>query len=121
MYLPFQNAQLLPISLEAGEYRQGEVTLPQVDAIAAKAKDGIVWLALTNLDPNRSAEVTTSVSGVRARSAIGEVLTAGRLDAVNSFTQPNAVAPMPFTARSGAGGQSLRLPPKSITVVRLEP
>ncbi|RYE70572.1 MAG: alpha-N-arabinofuranosidase [Rhizobiaceae bacterium] len=121
MYVPFQDARLLPINFEAGQYKFGAITLPKVDAVAAQAKDGKVWIALVNLDPNEAADVTTSVPGVAVGSAIGEVLTADRLDKVNSLASPDAVAPQSFSAQAKDGTLVLHLPPHSLTVVRLEP
>ena len=121
LYVPFQDATFLPLEFNAGTYTFGKIVLPQVDAIAARGKDGKVWLALTNLDPNKAAEITVSVPGVAARSAVGEVLTAERVDAINTFATPDAVKPKPFSARASGGKLVLKLPAKSVTVVRLEP
>ena len=38
MYLPFQDATSVPVSFAAGWYMKGDVTLPRLDAIAAKDK-----------------------------------------------------------------------------------
>ncbi|TVV76667.1 alpha-N-arabinofuranosidase [Sphingomonas solaris] len=121
MYVPFQDATLLPVTFNAGEYKVGTITLPKVDAIAARGKDGKVWLSLVNLDPNSPADISTSVAGVSATSAVGEVLTAPRVDSINSFAAPDTVTPRPVTARASGGTLKLTLPPKSVTVVRLEP
>ena len=121
MYVPFQDATFLPITFNAGEYKVGNITLPQVDAIAAKGKDGKVWLSLTNLDPNKSAEFTAVVAGVTASSAAGEVLTAERIDSINTFETPRAVTPKPISFTAADGKLVFSLPPKSVTVVRLEP
>ncbi len=121
MYVPFQDAQFLPIEFSAGEYRFDKFVLPKVDAIAARGKDGKIWLALVNLDPNNAADVTASVPGVAARSAMGLVLTADRVDAINTFDAPKSVEPKPFSASAANGSLVLHLPPHSITVVHLEP
>jgi alpha-N-arabinofuranosidase len=121
MYVPFQDAQLLPITFNAGTYTFGKITLPKVDAIAARGKDGKVWLALTNLDPNNPVDITTHEAGITAGKAIGEVLTADRVDAINTFDAPHTVAPRSFSAAAAAGGLVLHLPPHSVTVVHLEP
>ena len=121
MYVPFQDATFLPINFEAGQYKFDKITLPKVDAIAAKGKDGKIWLALINLDPNNSSNVTANIPGVAATSAVGEVLTAARFDAVNNFETPNAVAPKPFSAKAENGSLTLRLAPHSVTVVELKP
>jgi alpha-N-arabinofuranosidase len=121
MYVPFQDAQFIPVDFSAGEYKVGSISLPQIDAIAARGKDGKIWLALSNLDPNRPADITPAVTGVAASSAVGEVLTAERVDEVNTFDKPSVVAPKHFSARAADGKLVLRLPPKSVTVVSLEP
>jgi alpha-N-arabinofuranosidase len=121
MYVPFQDAQLIPIDLDRGEYRFGDLVLPQVDAIAARSKGGEVWVALTNIDPNRAVDITTRLSDVPLSSAVGQVLTAARIDAVNTFDDPKAVLPQPFSAHAMSGALVLHLAPKSVTVVRLVP
>jgi alpha-L-arabinofuranosidase len=120
MYVPFQNAHFIPIDLDQGAYRNGDVALPHVDAIAARASDGAIWLALTNIDPNRTAAVTATMPGVSARAAVGEVLTAAHIDAINTFESPNIVSPQPFRVQAEGNDFALRLPPKSVVVVRLE-
>jgi alpha-N-arabinofuranosidase len=46
MYLPFQDATFVPVTFDAGEYRQGDIVLPRVDAVAVRATDGKLWLSL---------------------------------------------------------------------------
>src|SRR5262249_3014242 len=111
----------IPVKLAQGEYRFGDITTPQVDAIAARAKDGKVWLALTNIDPNRPSEIDATVQGVRVGGASGEMLTAQTVDAVNTFDTPATVAPKPYSAAVSNNHLTLRLPPKSVTVIRLDP
>jgi alpha-N-arabinofuranosidase len=119
MYVPFQDAQLIPVKVEAGEYRFDDIILPQVDAIAARGKDGRIWLALTNLDPVHEASVRTKTHGSAPLSARGEVLTAQQVDAVNTFEKPMSVTPYSVHANATNGIIALHLPPKSVTVVEL--
>ncbi len=76
MYVPFQDAQFIPLSFQAGDYGVGD--------------------------------------------AIGEVLTAANIDAVNTFESPSTVVPKPYRVVGASDRLTLRLPPKSVTVVRLE-
>ncbi len=121
MYLPFQDAKLIPVTYDAGSYTFDKIVLPQVDIIAARASDGHVWLALTNLDPTRPASVSANVADIAARSATGEVLTAERVDSINTFDNRAVVAPAPFRAAAEGGKLVLQLAPKSVTVVKLHP
>lgn len=120
MYLPFQDATLLPVTFEAGSYRQGEVTLPRVDAVAVRATDGKLWLALVNLDPVRPADVRAALPGSRLRSAQGTVLTAPRVNSINTFAVPNAVTPTGISGQVSGGTVTVRLPSKSVTMLALE-
>ena len=119
LYVPFQDAQVLPVKFEAGTYTMGGVSLPRVDAIAARGKDGKVWLALTNLDPNNPADITASVAAASTGSAVGQVLTADKMDAINTFDAPNQVTPRPVSAKAQDGKLVIHLPPHSVTVVSL--
>ena len=93
---------------------------PRVDAIAARDAQGKTWLAVSNLDPNAKTEVTVDVAGAQFKSARGEMLSAARVDSVNTFDAPKSVAPKPFVARASGGKLILSLAPASVTVVALE-
>jgi alpha-L-arabinofuranosidase len=120
MYTPFQDSTFVPVAFDAGAYKHGDITLPRVDAIAAKDATGKLWLALTNLDPNQPVEVEASLAGIAARSATGETLTAPKVDSVNTFDAPRTVVPKPITAKVQGGKLALKLEPKSVTVLALE-
>ena len=86
-------------------------------AVAAKDAAGTLWLALTNVDPNRPAEIAIRLAGARAATASGETLTAAEVDSVNTFEAPNTVTPKPITAKVEGDRLLLTLEPKSVTVV----
>src|SRR5579872_2362601 len=120
MYVPFQDSTFVPATFDAGTYMHESISLPRVDAIAAKGKDGKLWLEITNIDPNQSAEAELSLSGINPKSAAGETLTAPKVDSVNSFAAPTTVAPKPIAAKVQGGKLVLQLEPKSVTVVSVE-
>ena len=120
MYVPFQDATFLPVSLDAGTYTHNGITLPRIDAIAAKDQAGKLWLAITNVDPNQRAEIEVSLVGANAKSVAGETLTAPKVDSVNTFETQNTVMPKPVSAKAQDGKLALELAPKSVTVVAVE-
>jgi alpha-N-arabinofuranosidase len=120
MYLPFQDATFVPVTFNAGTYTNGNITLPRVDAIAAKDKTGKLWLEITNVDPNKPVEIEVNLVGMTAKSAAGETLTAPKVDSVNSFGAPNTVVPKPISAKVQGGKLSMKLEPKSVTVIAVE-
>jgi alpha-L-arabinofuranosidase len=120
MYVPFQDATFVPATFDAGAFTHDGITLPRIDAIAAKDKAGKLWLAVTNVDPNQSAEIEVTLAGMNAKSAAGETLSASKVDSVNTFDAPNTVVPKPFSAKAQDGKLTLKLAPKSVTVVAVE-
>jgi alpha-N-arabinofuranosidase len=122
MYVPFQDAKLVPVTFNSGNYTVDSVKfkLPRVDAIAAKDTNGKLWLAVTNVDPNQPVQIDVSIAGLNAKSVNGETLTAPKVDSINAFDAPNTVIPKPITATVHDGKLVLKLAPKSVTVVSIE-
>jgi len=120
MYVPFHDASFVPVSVAAGNYTQGDITLPRVDALAARDAAGKLWLSLANLDPKAEATVNVAVAGARISRALGETLAAPKIDSVNTFEAPSTVAPQPYSAKASGKTLPLKLAPASVTVVALE-
>ncbi len=121
MYVPFQDATFVPVSFDAGTYTHGDVTLPRIDALAARDAAGKVHLALTNVDAQRPVTIAARLDGFTPRSAAGETLTAPKVDSVNTFEAPNTVSPKRVAPKVEGGAISLTLEPRSVTVISLEP
>ena len=51
MYVPFQDATFVPVAFDAGTYTHGDISLPRVDAIAAKDTS---WQAVVGNHQSRS-------------------------------------------------------------------
>ncbi len=120
MYLPFQDSTFVPVTFNSGTYTHGDISLPRVDAIAAKGKDGKLWLEVTNVDPNETVEVDLNLAGITAKSVSGETLTAPKVDSINTFDAPHVVVPKPISAKAQGGKVTLKLEPKSVSVVFVE-
>ena len=121
MYVPFQDATFVPVTFDASTYTQGSVTLPRVDALAARDTSGKLWLEITNLDPEKPVTINAEVGGAAIHSAKGETLTAPAVDSINTFAAPNSVIPKSVTAEVQGGRLKLTVEPKSVTVISLEP
>jgi alpha-N-arabinofuranosidase len=119
MYVPFQDATVVPVELKSPWYNKDQWTVPAVSATAARGTDGLVRVALANADPNRATTVSAALSGVSASAVEGEVLT-GAIQAHNSFAAPETVRPAPFTGASVSGGKlAVTLPAASVVVLTL--
>jgi alpha-N-arabinofuranosidase len=117
MYVPFQDATSLPLTYNPGVYSSNGLTLPRVDAIAAKSKDGRVWIAISNIDPIRPASFDFSITGLTVHKASGQTLSAPKIDSVNTFDAPTTVSPKPISAKIKRDRISLIVAPASVTVI----
>jgi alpha-L-arabinofuranosidase len=120
MYVPFQDAVSIPVTFDAGTYTHGSVSLPRVDAIAAKSSDGKLLLEITNLDAENSVTVDAALTGVNAKSAKAETLTAPAVDSINTFESAKTVVPKAAQVKVENGRVSLTVGPRSVTVVSIE-
>jgi len=120
MYKVHQGATLVPVDLTAPEYKVDQASVPALSASASRDKEGRLHLSIVNLDPNSSAEISTRVSGATIKSVTGEVLTASRMNAMNTFENPNTIKPTSFTGYKLQGSQlTLSIPAKSVVVLEL--
>jgi len=116
MYQVFMGAVPYPATASGPEYRQGDSRMAMVDVFAARGKDGQLYLALVNTDPNKPAHVVTNLTG----TAKGRILTGPAMDTHNSFATPNAIHPEAFNGTSDGGKLAVDLPAKSVAVLALE-
>ena len=111
----------MPVVFDAGTYTHGGVSLPRVDAIAAKGVDGKLLLELTNLDAENPVTINADLTGIAAKSAKAETLTGAAVDSINTFESPNAIVPKPTAVKLQNGKLSLTVAPRSVTVISIEP
>lgn len=121
MYRVHQGATMIPADLSAPEYKLGDVAIPTLSASASRDADGRLHVSLVNLDPNRAAEISTTLWGGAIKDVSGEVLTAPEMNAMNTFDRPNNVKPAAFNAYKLQGSQlTLNIPAKSVVVLELK-
>jgi alpha-N-arabinofuranosidase len=117
MYKPFRGATFLPVELAPPQYELGSRSVPALHASAARDRNGKIHLALSNLDPHRSAQVAVRINGARIKKMSGRILTAPAMNTVNTFEQPDTVRPTAFRPTAQNGGLTLSIPSKSVVVL----
>jgi alpha-N-arabinofuranosidase len=121
MFTVHHDALLLPIKLTGAEYEFGDDRISSVSASASKDQAGRVHVTLCNLDPNVPMDVTCAISGLKAASVTGRVLTASAMNAHNTFDEAEAVKPVTLDgARLTGNGFAVTLPAKSVVVLELK-
>jgi len=122
MFVPHQDATLLPTELKCADYQLGNDRVPGLSASVSRSKAGLIHLTLCNLNPNQPAELTCELPGAAAKTVTGRVLTANAITAHNTFAQPDRVKPAAFTgARVTPTGLAVTLPPKSVVALAVQP
>lgn len=103
LYQVHQDAVRLPISLRSDWYRFEGDSVPAVSASASRDGGGRMHITLVNLDPNRPRTVRAELRGARPTGVTGRMPTAATMNAHNTFEQPAAVQPAPFSGARLAG------------------
>jgi len=120
MYRGFQDATALPLDLPKLWYGRDEWVSPALHGAAARGKDGVVHVALVNIDPGKAQHLEIALSGVKSTGVTGRILTSDRVQDVNDFANGARVHPVAFTGASLREGKLLvDLPAKSLVVLDL--
>ena len=120
LYKPYQDATSLPIEITSPWYNKDQWVMPAVSASAVLDTAGQVHVGLANLDPNKPATISATLTGVTASGVGGRIITAPAINSINTFDQPNTVVPQPFTgAQLNNGTLTVMLPPKSVVMLDL--
>lgn len=122
MYKVHQDATRLQTSFQSDSYEMDGKSVNQVSTSASVDAEGRIHVNLCNLDHAGSADVEIDVRGLTGSgiSVTGTTLTAGSIDAHNTFAQPDNVKPQPFTSFELTGSViRAKLAPMSVTVLEL--
>jgi alpha-N-arabinofuranosidase len=120
MYKVHQNAMLLPVDLDCGDYQFGNEKVPAIDVSASKDKSGRIHITLCNLDPGNTAGVACKLLGIEPAKVFGRVLTADDMTTHNTFDKPEAVKPAAFDDFSLSNDMlAVKLPAKSVVVLEI--
>ena len=120
MYVPFQGATRLDLEIKnQQQYTHNKTSIPVLSASSAKSKDGKKWLALTNSHPHKSVTVELNTKN-KFKAAAGQVLTAKKMDAHNTFDHPQNIKPSAFSAKAKNKKLKIDLPAKSVMVIELK-
>ncbi len=121
MYVPHQDATLLPTDLTCGDYTYDGEGIPGRSASASRDDQNRIHVTLCNLDAQKPAEVSAELRGARATRISGRVLTAPDMTAHNTFGSPDIVRPADFTdCRITDDGFTATLPAMSVVVLTVE-
>ena len=122
MYRVHQDATMLPVKLDCENYALDSRSIPGISASASRNADGLIHITMTNLNPEKAAQLTCELSGTDRRSVKkGEIISADKMNARNDFGKPEQVSLKAFSAvKMEKNMLKVDLPAKSIIMVELE-
>jgi alpha-N-arabinofuranosidase len=121
MYKAHQDATLLPVELQSGDYKFGDDRIPALSVSASRDKQGRIHISLCNLDPRATAKVVCELRGLEPKKVSGQVLTAAAMNAHNTFDNPEQLKLASFDdAVLNDSTLTVTLPAKSVVVLRIE-
>ncbi|HEY7773776.1 MAG TPA: alpha-L-arabinofuranosidase C-terminal domain-containing protein [Marinagarivorans sp.] len=120
MYKVFQDATSLPFETsKIPKYKHGKLSTEALTLSAARAKDGKIYLSVTNIDPEQPHQLKIAIDGKNVASVSGLSLTGNALDAENAFGEPSKVHPEKVTLKANKKGE-IEIPAKTILVVEVK-
>ena len=121
MYKVHQNATLLPSELTCRDYRFEQEKVSALSVSVSRDASGKIHISLCNLDPGKVAPIVCELKDTKPEKVSGQILTAKAMNSHNTFDNPEAVKPAPFTDINLENNTlSATLPGKSIVVLEIE-
>ena len=121
MYKVHQDAEKVALDIEVDTVDENGQTFPHVSASASKSKDGTLHISLCNLDKIKAAELNIDLRGMNATDISGRILTSNKMNAMNTFENPNHVVPEDFTGFIAEDNiLNIELPSKSVVVLAIK-
>src|SRR5690554_4908790 len=121
MYKVHQDATYIPVLLQSDDYKYGDESIPAISGTAS-SKDGKVNVSLSNLNPNESKTIEVDVDGGKLNKVItASLLTAPKVNSVNTFENPEVVKPVDFADyKLKKETLTVTLPANSIVTLQLQ-
>jgi alpha-N-arabinofuranosidase len=116
-----QDARLLETNLEESNYHYGEDKISQLSISSSMNSEGDIHISLCNLDPSNEAEIECEILGADISSVSGSILTSDKMNARNTFDNPNAITEAAYNDVKLSDNKLYAcLPPKSVVVFRVK-
>ena len=117
-----QDANSLPLQLSwVPYYRQGNDSIPAVNASASVDSNGLIHVSLVNLDPERSLPIRIDFGDRKVGSIRGQVLTSRCYSDINTFVDSRKIINRIFSAfKLDKDVANMDLPSKSVVVLEVK-
>jgi alpha-L-arabinofuranosidase len=116
-----QEAYKIPVNVETPDYIFDNDKLPAVNCSASLDEDGKIHISLCNIDPHSKEKVLCSLNKYDLKNVTGQAITSDKMNAHNSFDDPNVLVPQKFSDfKFTNNGLEVLMPAMSVVVLELE-
>ena len=120
MYKVHQDAVMIPISLETDSIDTDQGKIPALHISSSLDKDGKIHITACNLNAEENEKLVCSFNSFTVRSASGQILTSDKLNAHNTFDEPDNVGIKPFDDfKTSENKIEINVPKHSVIAVEL--
>jgi len=121
MYKEHKNSIRLPLNINTSDYVYDGESIPSVNGSASINSKGQIHVSLCNVNPNQSEKISISIKSFENKNVTARILTSEKMDALNSFDNPNNLVPTEFSDFSISKDKlEINMPAKSVIVFELE-
>jgi alpha-N-arabinofuranosidase len=121
LYKVHMDAKLLRADFTSPDYVSGSEKIPAINLSASRDSAGRVHLTIVNMDPSKNITLNTNLKGVQWNTVAGQVLTSGKVNDINTFSNPNKVTLASFNgARKQGENLVVEMPAKSVVMLELK-
>jgi alpha-N-arabinofuranosidase len=121
LYKVHQDALLVNSTIQSSDYKNGNDKIPAVNVSSSLDKNNKLHISLTNINPSQKEAVAVSFIKYDPTKVTGQIVTASKMNAHNTFDNPEEVKSASFSDfKLKDGNLEVQMPPMSVVVLELE-
>ena len=120
MYKVHQDAKLIPIDVETGDYTFGKEKLPAISASASVDSTNNIHVSVVNIDFKTAHDVTIKLPDAY-KNITARILSSSKIQDHNTFEKPDLITPKNFKGFQVKGSDlTIKMPPFSVVVFEIK-
>ncbi len=121
MYAVHHDATLLPSDVQCENYSLENESVPAISASASKDENGKIHVTLSNLNPDKTIDVTCDLRGItNVKFEKGSVITGEKINSYNDFGKKEEISLVDFNdVKVDGSNVVVTVPSKSVVMIEL--
>jgi len=120
MYKVHQEAMMVPVELNTENYNYGDKSIPAIHMSSSISNDGKLNITICNTHATKDEILKCTLKGYNAKTIKGKIINGDKLDAHNTFDNPNRVKINEFNkAKLVKGEIEVTIPAHSVVALEI--